>query len=89
MLGARAHGARMCPASPPNNLTTEMDFMAEDVVAYVRRRGPIDLVIDQCPYCGGKHSHGSGGDSGPDFGYRAPHCVKVLPEQGHYRLVEK
>ena len=51
--------------------------------------GPVQNGFEFCPYCGGKHSHGSGGDSGLDFGYRAPHCVKVLPEQGHYRLVER
>jgi len=70
-----------------------------DVTVYVRRRGDIDLVIDSCPYCGQRHSHGSGGESGPDFGHRVPHCLpqKVLPrwramygkDLPQYRLVEQ
>jgi hypothetical protein len=33
-------------------------------VVAVRRTAGHLLIIDECPYCGGKHLHGSGGEYG-------------------------
>ena len=33
------------------------------------------LTVTHCPFCGRPHHHGGGGDSVPDMGFRASHCV--------------
>lgn len=48
-------------------------------------------VIDDCPYCGRRHTHGGGRGTGPTLlGFRVPHCwgpgVDDLPQ---YELVER
>lgn len=51
-------------------------------------------VVQKCPYCGGKHFHGAGGDNVSKeearklLGHRASHCIKELPNNVGYILVE-
>ncbi len=36
--------------------------------------GVWSLIVERCPYCGGKHLHGGGGGECPIYGTRGAHC---------------
>lgn len=50
------------------------------------RDGIWPLIVDRCPLCGQRHSHGGGNGDAPVFGCRAAHCMTT--GAGSYRLVE-
>lgn len=55
------------------------------VVAFVRYSSPIgygsgNLIIDQCPLCGGYHRHGDSAQLGNNYGTRSPHCYEQPAE---------
>lgn len=33
------------------------------------------LVVDTCPLCGNRHTHGGGDQLRPSYGHRAAHCA--------------
>lgn len=44
------------------------------------------LVVEKCPHCGERHTHGGGFDDEPILGHRVSHCVDGT---GGYWLVPK
>jgi len=48
------------------------------------------LTVDECPYCGKRHSHGGGlvSDGPPSLGFRVPHCL-TRPAPPDYELIER
>jgi hypothetical protein len=57
-------------------------------VVAVEHRGHL-LVLDQCCYCGARHTHGDGGQPGP--WHRVAHCPTPQPKgaSAGYVLVER
>jgi hypothetical protein len=62
----------------------------------VEERDEFRWVVDECPYCGRRHSHGGGplgGDPRSFLFARTPHCdpqdVLDPPPPANYTLVEK
>ena len=47
------------------------------------RLGRDGQLTGVCPYCRKKHTHGTGGSKGPDFGYRVSHCNDGKPNNGY------
>jgi hypothetical protein len=57
-------------ASPPAGFETP-------VVPVRRSRSGRQLIIDACPYCGKRHTHGDGGQRERGWhGHRVAHCRK-------------
>lgn len=54
------------------------------VTAKRARDGVWDLVVEHCPYCGKRHSHGGGNGEQPFYGNRLSHC---LNNERDYELV--
>jgi hypothetical protein len=52
------------------------------------RHGHCVLVVDVCPFCGGRHVHGAGNPGGPvDAGRVIAHCEDNLSPIREYVLV--
>jgi hypothetical protein len=50
-----------------------------------RARGAWLLIVEKCPYCGKKHTHGGGDGKLPgSYGFRVPHCFGDHPQ---YELI--
>jgi hypothetical protein len=49
--------------------------MVEVAIAWSERGSYWAITVERCPFCQGKHYHGGGDDSRPDFGYRLSHCI--------------
>ena len=70
-----------------------MNATTDTPVAYVISKLPnpahpgAHLLVVECPACGRPHTHGAPeGDTGPDYGHRAAHCLggsHVAP-RGYY-----
>ena len=69
--------------------TPARDRNRHAVVRLLRHRFEYSWVIDHCPFCGKRHTHGGGAkkENPRDFlGWRVPHCDANVAAQ--YRLVE-
>jgi hypothetical protein len=59
------------------------------VVAVTRAPCGHCLVVNRCPYCGKRHTHGTGGRTERGIhGHRAPHCAQPRTNNPGYLLVE-
>jgi transposase-like protein len=71
--------------------------LAEPALAtLVEERNEYRWVVEECPYCGKRHSRGGGLLSGNPqryLGYKTPHCnrddVRDPPRPENYKLLEK
>jgi hypothetical protein len=61
----------------------EMELAIAVVEPHLKADGIWDLVIEHCPYCGKRHTHGGGSGIAPSLGRRLSHC-----HNGGYELKE-
>jgi hypothetical protein len=78
--GSRCHRANH-PGFIPSGL--EKDENGVCIVDASRSRCGRLLIIDRCPFCGRKHTHGM------PSGHRVPHCPRPLGPSGGYLVREK
>lgn len=73
-----------------DGLLPERQWPAVELAACATDDG-VHLITDPCPYCGKRHTHGTGGPGRPVlWGHRVPHCAPMLPScYGQYILVPK
>jgi len=70
--GVNRNGLGISASSLKRNLSLALEGREPPVVRCTVKGG--SLIIERCPLCGKRHTHGTGGKAGPDFGHRLAHC---------------
>jgi len=66
---------------------------AMDIADVPVRVTGIHAIVEKCPFCEGRHSHGAMKGPpltiGDSLGYRVPHCSKKSPHRCYRLIVDK